>query len=116
MDVQSQPPPTINRASWSPNQIWLNGMINPCNPLAQGEADDYPDELGSYGDDSDYSPFDESDNNVQVFPPNVGDRNQDLITQLERNVNPLQDSNSFGIDIYSNALELVIALLHDEAL
>jgi hypothetical protein len=51
-----------------------------------------------------------------VFPPNVGDRNQDLITQLERNVNPLQDSNSFGIDIYSNALELVMALLHDEAL
>ena len=99
--------PLSTERSWSPNQIWLNGMINPCNPLAQGEADDYPDELGSYGDDSDYSPFDESDNNVQVFPPNVGDRNQDLITQLERNVNPLQDSNSFGIDIYSNALELV---------
>jgi hypothetical protein len=53
MGVQSQPPPTINRASWSPNQIWLNGMINPCSPLAQGEVDDYPDELGSYGDDSD---------------------------------------------------------------
>jgi hypothetical protein len=65
---------------------------------------------------SDYSSFDGSDNNVQVFPPNVGDRNQDLITQLGRNVNPLQDSNSFGIDNYSNAMELVMALLHDEAL
>ena len=66
-------------------------MINPGNPLAQGEVDDYPDN---------YSPFDESDNNVQVFPPNVGNRSQYLITHLERNVNPLQDSNSFGIDIY----------------
>ena len=82
-------------------------MINPCNPLAQGDVDDYPDGLASYGDDSDYSPFDDSDNNEQVFPPNVGNRNQDLITHLERNVNALQDSNSFGIDIYINALELV---------
>ena len=96
--------------------MWLNRMIYPCNPLACGEADGYPDELASYGDDSDYSPFDGSDNNVQVFPPNVGDRNQDLITQLERNVNPLRDSSSFDIDIYSNALELMMASLHNEAL
>ena len=75
-------------------------MLNPRNPLAQGEVDDHHDELASYGNDSDYSPIDESDNNVQVFPPNVGHRNQDLMTHLERNVNPLQDSNSFGIDIY----------------
>ena len=107
--------PLSTERNWSPNQIWLNGMLNPCNPLAQGEVDDHPDELASYGDDSDYSPFDESDNNVQVFPPNVGHRNQDLRTHLERNINPLQDSNSFGIDIYINALELVTALLHDEA-
>ena len=81
--------------------------------FAQGEVDDYPDELASYGDDSDYSPFDQSDNNVQVFPPNVCNRNQDFITELKRNVNPLKYSNSFSIDIYFNALELVTVLVHD---
>ena len=33
--------PLSTEHNWSPNQIWLNGMLNPCNPLAQGEVDDH---------------------------------------------------------------------------
>ena len=43
--------------NWSPNKIWLNGMMNPCNPLARGEADDDPDNIAFYGDDAEYSPI-----------------------------------------------------------
>ena len=28
--------PVQTEHSWSPNQMWLNGMMHPCNPLANG--------------------------------------------------------------------------------
>ena len=37
--------PLATEHNWSPNQIWLNGMMNACNPLARGEADDDPDNI-----------------------------------------------------------------------
>ena len=46
----------------------------------------------------------------------TGNRNKDLIPQLERHIIPFQNFDSFGIDIYCNALELVRAPLYDEAL
>ena len=56
-------------------RFWLNGMANPRNLLARGEADDDPDNIAFYGDDTEYSPFEYSDNNVQVFLSNISDRN-----------------------------------------
>ena len=36
--------------SWSPNQMWWNGMMNPCNPFAIGNLDDDPEDLSLYGE------------------------------------------------------------------
>ena len=108
--------PLATEHNWSPNQIWLNGMMNACNPLARGEADDDPDNITVYGDDPEFSPFDESENDVQVFPPNVPAINSDLLTRLQTNINPLQDSTSLGIDIYMRALEIVVEVLQNEAI
>ena len=108
--------PLATEHNWSPNQIWLNGMMNACNPLARGEADDDPDNITVYGDDPEFSPFEESENDVQVFPPNVPAINSDLLTHLQTNINPLQDSTSLGIDIYMRALEIVVEVLQNEAI
>ena len=108
--------PLATEHNWSPNQIWLNGMMNACNPLARGEADHDPDNITVYGDDPEFSPFEELENDVQVFPPNVPAINSHLLTHLQTNINPLQDSTSLGIDIYMRALEIVVEVLQNEAI
>lgn len=75
-------------------------MTNPCYPLTRGETYDDPDNIAFYGDDNEYSPFKDSDNNVQVFLPNISDRNAELITRLQTHVNLLQDPTSFGMDVW----------------
>lgn len=53
--------------NWSPNQMWLNGMMNEDNPLAQERLDEDPDDSQHYGYDPDGpSPFEETNNNVVV--------------------------------------------------
>ena len=37
--------------NWSPNQLWINGMMNINNPLSHGELDEYPQNLELYGED-----------------------------------------------------------------
>ena len=54
---------------WSPNQMWLNGMMNNENPLANNVLDENPEDMQFYGYDPDGpSPFEDSDNDV-VVPP-----------------------------------------------
>ena len=43
--------PVQTEHNWSPNQMWLNGMMNPCNPLAVGNLDDNPEDITFYGED-----------------------------------------------------------------
>ena len=50
----------------SPNQMWWNGMMNPCNPRTIGNLDDDPEELTFYGEDPEgQTPLEESDTNVR---------------------------------------------------
>lgn len=41
--------PVQTEQNWSPNQMWLNGMMNSSNPLANGRLDDNPEEITFYG-------------------------------------------------------------------
>ena len=53
--------------NWSPSQMWINGMMNPENPLSHGELDSDPEDFCVYGEDPEGpSPFENSDNNVVV--------------------------------------------------
>ena len=94
-------------SNWSPYQLWLNGMMHADNPLAKGKLDEDPADFQYYGQDPDGpSPFDESDNIVQVPPINL-DHADDVSVELQRRINPLESSCQMGIDIYLEALKFV---------
>ena len=96
--------PIQTEHNWSPNQMWLNGMIHPCNP---------PEDMTFYGEDPEAPiPTEESDNNVEVFPAQLPSNNTDeLVAYLSAAVDPLQESSSFGVDIYAKALEIIVQKL-----
>ena len=82
-------------ANWTPYQMWVNGM------------DENPDDIEFYGPDGP-STQEESSNHVVVEPVVIdADRNRVETFVLER-VDPLKNSSEFGIDIYKEALELVM--------
>ena len=94
--------------NWSPYQMWVNDMSSPDNPLAHGVLDEDPNDLEMYGYDAQApSPVGNSDNAVIVEEINMdyGDLLQSYV--LER-LDPLQQSNEMGVDIYKEALELVL--------
>lgn len=97
--------------NWSPNQMWLNGMVNEENPLKHDALDETQDDLQYYGYDPHApSPFEDSDNNV-VVSPIYETLDSEFMRALQR-VNPLRDSNDMGIDVYLEALTLVEELLN----
>lgn len=93
--------------SWSPHQMWINGMLHENNPLSHGDLDEDPYELAFYGYDPQVpSPFDDSDNNVTV--PQIDIPKEDEVLQiLNQGIDPLMSSTDMGIDIYMGALDLV---------
>lgn len=92
--------------NWSPNQMWLNGMMHHDNPLAHGEIDEEPDDIESYGYDPDGPTPLDSDNNVVVHDIDLGD-NEVLKSFVLERLDPLRESNYMGIGIFQEALELV---------
>ena len=108
--------PLSTEHNWSPNQLWINGMLRQDNPLASGEADDDPDDARFYGEDLDGpTPFEDSDNCVIVAPVNVpGINTEELVFQLTQSIDPLKLSPCFGIDIFTEALTFVVRLVENE--
>ena len=79
--------PLRTEGNWTPNQMWLNGMLNPSNPLAENIVENLVDILAeSYGVDPEGpSPFKNSDNNVVVPKLNItGDLKLIQQTLLDR--------------------------------
>lgn len=101
-------------SNWSPNQMWLNGMLNEENPLTHNSLDETPDDLQYYGYDPEApSPFENSDNNVVVSPNYTAPNSEEFIRALQA-INPLRDSNEMGIDLFIEALMLVQQLLNED--
>lgn len=105
--------PVQTEHNWSTNQMWWNGMMKPCNPLAIDSLDDDPEDLTFYGEDPEgQTPLEESDNNAEVFPAQLSNINNDeLATHISNSIDPLQESSSFGIDIYTESLQIVVRKL-----
>eukprot|EP00794_Sanderia_malayensis_P004150 gene4150-4703_t len=92
----------------TPNQIWANGMVNEENPLANNILDEAPEDVEFYGNDQEYaSVFTESTNNLVVSPDEV-ENGEEIIQHVYRHLDPNRDSAQMGIDIYLQALQLVI--------
>ena len=103
--------PIRTENNWSPNKIWINGMINPSNEgqtalrdPATGEA--VPENIDLYGVDWDGTLPVERVNMVEVDPPRCPIE-QDMLDLLQQTVNPLQESNVYGIDLYMQAVSLL---------
>jgi hypothetical protein len=93
--------------SWSPYQMWMNGMLHDDNPLSHGCLDEDPDDLVFYGyDPQGPSPFDDSDNNVTVSPVEIS-KEDEVLQILKQEIDPLASSTEMGMEIYMNALDLV---------
>ena len=62
----------------------------------------------------DRHPSRKSDNNVEVSPaqlPNAS--NDELTAYLCNSIDPLQESSSFGIDIYAETLTIIVQRLEE---
>jgi len=96
--------------NWSPYQMWVNGMLHPDNPLAKGDLDSIEDDLDMYGyDPNGPSPIEES-NVVIVGPIEVNDEETARNFVLQR-IDPLRHSTEMGVDIYSEALDLILQFI-----
>ena len=104
--------PIRTERNWSPTQIWSNGMIDMRNQNRNCTDDpaNFSDDLDWYGyDGSAPRPSDDGLSTVEVedldhdFP-------DDVVEQLKNTVDPCQDSNDFGMDIYLRALDVMLAL------
>jgi len=103
--------PFAQKTTGGPNKIWIDGMINPSNEgqtalrdPAIGEA--VPENIDLYGADWDGPLPVERVNMVEVDPPRCPIQ-QDMLNLLQQTVNPLEESNVYGIDLYMQAVSLL---------
>ena len=105
--------PLRTMKNWSPERIWANGMFDVRNrDLCQvGEVQDLTnvDDLAWYGYDPD-APFPENIATSDVTVNDVANPLSDQGVEALSGIDPLQQSNSFGSDIFITALETLNSL------
>ena len=97
--------------NWSPNQIWLNGILGENNPLNSSESfHESVDQF--YGEDPDGPHPQADDDGVVVAPVEIAHSREvsDFVLHL---VDVNGPSNQAGIDIYSTVLTLVVQKLDE---
>ena len=98
--------------NWSPYQMWINGMMHDDNPLSQGQLDEQPSDMELYGYDPQGPSPTESDNHVVVEAVDLG-VNDVLESFVFERVDVQKQLSEMGIDIYIEALELVLVKLQE---
>ena len=102
--------PVRTEHNWTPEQIWMNGMIDMRNEQLTAVAD----VTGSVNSIDEWYGFDPQ-------APHPGDDGlssvvvddidfvipEELDAQLTNQINPLSESNSFGIELYEQVIEIV---------
>ena len=96
---------------WTPNQKWLNGMMDNANPLSANCIDDTISDIENYGaDEMGPISIEQSSNNVVI--PVIDIQHADLIAQhVHRTINVTAPANDNGISIYLAVLEAVVQRL-----
>ena len=105
--------PMRTERHWSPFQMWANGVLQIRNHSLVGisdiaESGGDVDDLQWYG----YYPFAPTPSDGGLSTVDVEDVIIDLptdtLTSLRQNIDPLQHSDSFGIDLFQNGLLLLM--------
>lgn len=79
------------------------------NPLFNNTVDEQ-----SYGVDSDNDDIEE-DSEREVYVPEISSPlSEENMVVLTTNINPLQDSRVYGVDLYISTIILVFALLENQ--
>lgn len=96
---------------WTPNQIWLNGVMDDANPLSANRVDDTISDTENYGvDELGAASIEQSSNNVVI--PELNIQHADLIAEhVDRTINVNAPANDHGISIYLTVLEAVVQRL-----
>ena len=103
--------PIRTEQNWTPEQIWMNGMIDFRNRQLTAVADvaegvESIDDLEWYGFDPQAThPVDDGLSTVVVGDVDI-ELPEGVAEHLSRDINPLAESNSFGIDLYMEALSI----------
>jgi len=95
--------PLSSSKNMTPNQIWIEGMLRYHRIVDFDESLDY--EL--YGIDWNEDIGDESNDRAINVPVIEFDGSASISQYLYENIDPLQSSREFGIDIYLNALDSI---------
>ena len=107
--------PIRTERNWSPLQIWTNGMVDIRNNSIAAVSDFHHgtaiDDLEWFGYDPDApAPGDDGLSFVQVEDVNF-DLPEIVLQELVREVDPLEYSDSFGIDVYQKALSTILTAM-----
>lgn len=105
--------PIRTEQNWTPEQIWINGMIDVRNRELTAVADvaeslNSNDDLEWYGYDP-QAPHPNDDGLSSVIVNDI-DGPEDITQLLIQEIDPLAESDSFGIDLYEQALEIITKL------
>ncbi len=96
--------PMRTENNWSPEKIWTNGMLNAAVAQLSGRNDIENIEL--YGVDWNGPVPTENQNVVEVEPPNCPFP-AEYLHQLEDHVYPLQQSNTYAIELFTQAKSFI---------
>ena len=105
--------PIRTERNWSPAQMWTNGMLDIRNHSLYGISDiidsnQIPDDLEWFGFDP-YAPTPDDDGLSTVDVEDVHlDLPDEIAFMLRSRCDPLSISDSFGIDLYQQALTLLV--------
>ena len=97
---------------WTPNQIWLNGMLNEDNPLRSNHDLDGSVVDQHYGADPDGPRPLSGAEGVVVEPVQIA-QSREISDFVFQQVNVNRQSNQAGVDIYAEVLALVVQKLEE---
>ena len=97
---------------WSPNQIWLNGMLNENNPLRFSDRLDDSVVDQHYGEDPNGPrPLSEVEG-VVVEPVQIVNE-QEISDSIIQQINVNRPSDKAGVDVYTDVLALAVQKLEE---
>ena len=105
--------PLRTEENWTPQQIWVNGMISQNNAENTAVRDLFVEDrqvAELYGEDPQGPPPNEFDlGSVEIPDTRL------LINELEleaiSHIQPLSESNDYGVDLYLETREIIVALI-----
>lgn len=98
---------------WSPNQLWLNGMLNENNPLRFSDGlDDSIVDQGFIGEDPN-GPRPMSDVEGVVVEPVEIISQREIPDYILQQIDVNRPSDKAGVDVYADVLALAVQKLEE---